>query len=83
MEKENLNIEYHCACLLIKALNQKGTVNRAAKLLGVSEQKIYKMIKDNNIKVQKKDNRKIYVDTKEKIVYRDAQGKCILELPTH
>lgn len=81
MVTENLNIEYNNACLVIKAINLKGNIKEAAKLLGRSETTVYEIVRRNHIKILRGLKDRMYISTKEKILYRDALGKCITDLP--
>jgi hypothetical protein len=81
MVKENLNLEYHTACTVIKAINFKGNVKDAAEVLGMSVTRVYEIIRRNQIKILRGQEDRMYVNSKEKILYRDALGKCISDLP--
>ncbi len=81
MVTENLNIEYNNACLVIKAINLKGNIKEAAKLLGRSETTVCEIVRRNHIKILRGLEDRMYISTKEKILYRDALGKCITDLP--
>ena len=81
MVKENLNIEYHNACMVIKAINLKGNVKDAAKVLGVSVTTVYEIIRRNHIKILRGQEDRMYINTREKVLYRDAEGRCISALP--
>jgi hypothetical protein len=81
MVLENLNIEYNNACLVIKAINLKGNIKEAAKVLGRSETLVYEIIRRNHLKVLRGRENRMYISMKEKILYRDASGKCVSDLP--
>ena len=81
MLKENLNLEYHTACTVIKAINFKGNVKDAAKVLGMSVTRVYEIVRRNQIKIIRGQEDRMYINSKEKILYRDALGKCISDLP--
>ena len=81
MVKENLNLEYHTACTVIKAINFKGNVKDAAKVLGMSVTRVYEIVRRNQIKIIRGQEDRMYINSKEKILYRDALGKCISDLP--
>jgi len=79
--EEILNLEYNVACVVIKAINLKGSVKEASKLLGISDTTVYEIIRRNHIKIVKGTKNRMYVSMKEKILYRDALGKCISNIP--
>lgn len=81
MVKENLNIEYHNACMVIKAINLKGNIKDASKVLGVCAATVYEIVRRNHIKILRGQDDRMYISTKEKVLYRDASGKCISILP--
>jgi hypothetical protein len=45
MAKEILNLEFNNACLVIKAINWKGSVKAAAEVLGVCDTTVYEIIR--------------------------------------
>lgn len=79
--EEILNLEYNNASLVIKAINLKGNVKEASKVLGISETTVYEIIRRNHIKILRGTMNRMYINTKEKIMYRDAEGKCIADIP--
>lgn len=81
MVKENLNLEYHTACAVVKAINLKGNIKDAAEVLGMSVTRVYEIVRRNHIKILRGKEDRMYVSTKEKILYRDVLGKCITDLP--
>lgn len=44
MQKDSLNIELHTKELILKALNSTNTIRAAAKLLGVSESGLHRLM---------------------------------------
>ena len=80
-KKEILNIEYNNACMVIKAINEKGNFKEAAKLLGLNETTVYEIVRRNHIKVYKRTEGRRYINEKEQIVYRDDKGNIIKEFP--
>jgi len=81
MSKEILNLEFNNACLVIKAINWKGSVKAAAEVLGVCDTTVYEIIRRNHIEVHKGQENRMYVNTKKEIVYRDDRGKSLRGLP--
>lgn len=54
MASEILNIDYHTKRLIVKALNQTLSHEKAAKALGISERNLFRLRKQYNIqKVQR------------------------------
>ena len=81
MAKEMLNLEFNNACLVVKAINWKGCVKDAAKVLGVCDTTVYEIIRRNQIQVVKNAEGRMYVDTKKGIIYRDSEGKVFRDVP--
>lgn len=81
MVAENLNIEYNNACMVIKAINLKGSIKEAAAVLGIHSTTVYEIVRRNQIKIYTGKDGRMYINSKEKILYRDALGKCITDLP--
>jgi excisionase family DNA binding protein len=81
MKKEILNLEFNNACLVVKAINWKGCVKDAAKVLGVCDTTVYEIIRRNHIEIVKNSEGRMYVNTKKEIVYRDDKGKTIRDIP--
>ena len=53
MEKEILNIEYHKACLAIKAVNSSISMDEASKKLGIGTGQLYDIIRIANLKMKR------------------------------
>ena len=53
MEKEILNIEYHRACLAIKAVNSSVSMDEAAKKLGVHVNTLYDILRISRLKMKR------------------------------
>jgi phage antirepressor YoqD-like protein len=53
MQKEILNIEYHKACLAIKAVNSSISIGDAAKKLGIGTGQLYDIIRIANLKMKR------------------------------
>lgn len=53
MENEILNLEYHKACLAIKAVNSSVAMDEAAKKLGVGVGQLYDIIRIANLKMKR------------------------------
>lgn len=81
MKKEILNLEFNNACLVVKAINWKGCVKDAAKVLGVCDTTVYEIIRRNQIQIVKNPKGRMYVDTKKGIIYRDSEGKIFRDIP--
>jgi len=81
MQKEMLNLEFNNACLVVKAINLKGCVKDAAKVLGVCDTTVYEIIRRNQIQIVKNAEGRMYVDTKKGIIYRDDKGKILRDIP--
>jgi len=76
-----LNLEFNNACLVVKAINLKGCVKDAAKVLGVCDTTVYEIIRRNQIQIVKNAEGRMYVDTKKGIIYRDDKGKILRDIP--
>ncbi len=76
-----LNLEFNNACLVVKAINWKGCVKDAAKVLGVCDTTVYEIIRRNQIQIVKNAEGRMYVDTKKGIIYRDHKGKILRDIP--
>jgi excisionase family DNA binding protein len=81
MAKEILNLEFNNACLVVKAINHKGTVKEAAEMLGVCSTTVYEIIRRNHIEIVKNSDGRMYVNTKKEILYRDDKGKTLKDFP--
>lgn len=53
MEKEILNLEYHKACLAIKAVNSSVDMKGAASKLGIGVGQLYDIIRIANLKMKR------------------------------
>jgi phage antirepressor YoqD-like protein len=80
MANKMLNLEFNNACLVVKAINWKGCVKDAAKVLGVCDTTVYEIIRRNQIQIVKNAEGRMYVDTKKGIIYRDHEGKIFREM---
>lgn len=81
MANKMLNLEFNNACLVVKAINWKGCVKDAAKVLGVCDTTVYEIIRRNQIQIVKNAEGRMYVDTKKGIIYRDHEGKIFRDIP--
>lgn len=79
--EENLNLEFNNACMVIKAVNAKGSIKEASKVLGVCETTVYEIIRRTHIKLYTGKQGRRYINPREEIVYRDDRGKLIKEFP--
>jgi hypothetical protein len=81
MANKMLNLEFNNACLVVKAINWKGCVKDASKVLGVCDTTVYEIIRRNQIQIVKNAEGRMYVDTKKGIIYRDHEGKIFKDIP--
>ena len=53
MDNDILNLEYHKACLAIKAVNSSISMGDAAKKLGIGTAQLYDIIRIANLKMKR------------------------------
>jgi hypothetical protein len=71
MEKEILNLEYHKACLAIKAINSSVSMQEAAMKLGVHVNTLYDILRTTRIKMKRNSCR----IKPQKVTFRNADDE--------